>query len=380
MEKHSSLSASGCERWWNCPGSVNACANLPNPPSKYSAEGTVAHALAEQVLRENADLEPLIGQIIVKDGFEIEVTEEMVDYVMEYVGYVRSVIDSIGIRAQVRFEERVELTEVHVSMFGTADTVIVDPFKCVHVMDLKYGQGKRVSAYRNKQLMYYALGIMLKEDCPKFMLHVCQPRVENGFTAYEGDMQEMADYHLGLKCAAETALFKDAPLIPGDWCKGTFCPNRTHCKALSGLTSELAGKDFDALPIVEVLTMEQIQKVLKYEDTVKDWMARVRDHAKELMVQGQEIPGYKVVQAQGNAKWVDEEVILAEFGDEFGEKLYEKKLLSPAKFEKLAGKKRLGENFREEYTVRPDNGFKIVEADEKGETIKKVKAKEDFNE
>jgi molybdopterin-guanine dinucleotide biosynthesis protein len=336
----------------------------------------VAHALAEQILRGHPHYE--IGAVVVEQGFEIEVTEEMLDHVTSYVEAVQAAITDAGKGAIVRFEEKVELKEVNAVMFGTADCVIVEPFKRVQVFDLKFGQGKRVSAWQNKQLMYYALGIALKEDCPKFKIHICQPRVEDGFTCYEGAAEELAAFELELKVKAELALSKDAPLVPGDWCKATFCPNRTACRALSGLARDITVKDFDELPVVDVLTMEQITRVLKYEDTVKDWMGKVRDHAKELMLQGVDIPGYKVVQAIGNAKWIDEEAIKAEFEEEFGDKLFEKKLLSPAKFEKLAGKKRLGKEFREEYTVRPENGFKVVEIDEKGETVKKTKAQEDF--
>jgi len=137
-------------------------------------------------------------------------------------------------------------------------------------------------------------------------------------------------------------------------------------------------RDFDSIPAVDVLTVEQIQKVLRYEDTIKDWMAKVREHATELMLQGVDIPGWKVVESLGHAKWVDEGVVTAEFGEEFGDKLYTKKLVSPAQFEKLAGKKRLGPNFREDYTVRPKAGYKVVEENEKGETVKLTKAEEDF--
>jgi hypothetical protein len=373
MTKHSVLPASSCERWWNCPGSVNACVGIPNPPNKYTAEGAVAHSIAEQWLRKGGC--PGLDSTIMQDGFEIEVTSDMLEAVEEYVEYVRQHIPK---GAVVRYEEKVELKEVHAVMFGTADTVVVEPFKCVHIFDLKFGQGKRVSAWKNKQLMYYALGVALKEDVPRFVIHICQPRVDEGFTKYEGTIQELKDFELELKCKAETALFKDAPLVAGDWCKQTFCPNRVNCPALAGLARELVVKDFDSVPVVDVLTVEQIQKVLKYEDTVKDWMARVRDHAAELMLQGVDIPGWKVVESLGHAQWVDAAVIEAEFGGEFGDKLYTKKLVSPAQFEKVAGKKRLGPNFREDYTVRPKAGYKVVEENEKGENVKLTKAEEDF--
>lgn len=381
--KHSSLSASGCERWWNCPGSVKACENIPNPPTIYTAGGTVAHSLCEAYFKKKQKPEKRLGEIIEQDGFEIEVTQEMVDAVWVYIEYIENLVKAIGKTAVVRFEQKVELTEVNSVLFGTADCVIIHPYKCVHVIDFKYGAGKRVHAWRNKQMMYYALGVMLKEDVKRFRLHIIQPRVEDGVTDYAADTDtEMDEFHAELKEHVEAALDPKAPLVPGDWCKGTFCPySKNGCPALSALSHEVVAKDFSDIPVVQTLTIEQIKKVLKYEDTVKDWMAKVRDHAKELMVQGTTIPGYKVVKAQGNAKWVDEKAVIADFEGVLGDAIYtERKIVSPSQLEKLVGKKKLGPTFRDEYTVRPDNGYKIVEEGEAGETVAIVKAKDDFDE
>ena len=378
--QHSILSASTCERWWNCPGSVNACKDIPNVPNIYMAEGTAAHRLAELCLKsEEFDVTNQIGNLIVQDEFEIEITEEMTDAILEYVEYVRKVQAEAG-GIPLRLEEKIELKEVDEVMFGTADCVIVVPFKTVHVFDYKHGQGKKVSAWKNKQLLEYALGVMLKEDCSSFVLHVCQPRIGNGFTTYAGSLAEMNQFEQDLREHAKAALAPGASLIPGDWCKATFCPYRTDCPALKSLARDLIGADFASATIpVTQLSMDHIIKVLKYEDTIKDWMSKVRDHAKELMLQGEKISGYKIVQSLGHAKWIDEDAIIAEFNDEFGDKLWEKKLVSPSKFEKLAGKKRLGKDFREEYTIRPQSGYKIVEEEEQGEPIKTIKAQEDFD-
>jgi hypothetical protein len=377
---HSILPASSCERWWNCPGSVVACKDIPNPPNKYMAEGTVAHAIAEEALKDRyKNLDSLIGTVRIQEGFEIEVTEEMIDAVIEYKSYVLQVWNDAG-RPPILLEQKIELTEVNAVLFGRPDCIIVIPFKVVHIFDFKYGQGKRVSAWQNKQLLEYALGVMLKEDCSSFVLHICQPRLEDGVTKYEGTATEIEQFHVDLKAHAEAALTPNAPLIPGDWCKESFCPYRMMCPALHNLARDLTVSDFSAPAVVNTLSIDHIIKILKYEDTVKDWMARVRDHAKELMLQGEQIPGYKVVASIGHAKWIDEEGIIAEFGDEFGDKLYEeRKVLSPSQFEKLVGKKKLGKTFRDDYTVRPQNGFKIVEENEKGEALKTIKPQEDFD-
>lgn len=381
-KKHSVLSASSCERWWNCPGSVEAVKNIPNPPNIYMATGTVAHSIAEKALlaKEIVPLGTLIGQTRIQDGFEVTIDEGMIDSIEQYRDYVLHIWEKEG-RPQIRLEQRIELTEVNALMFGTTDCVIVVPFKKVHIFDYKNGEGKRVSAWENKQLMYYALGVMLQEDCAEFEIHICQPKIEDGFTSFTGTADDILAFHRDLDVKAKAALAPNAPRIAGDWCKGTFCPARTTCPALQSLAHELVKNDFAAPAIVDTLSIEHIVKILKYEDTVKDWMARVRDHAKEMMLQGMEIPGYKVVQAFGHAKWIDPEVIKAEFEDEHGDKIYKpRELLSPAQFEKAVGKKQLGKSFRDDYTVRPETGYKIVESDEAGETVKTIKAQEDFNE
>lgn len=375
---HSILPASSCERWWNCPGSVNACKNIPNPPNVYMAEGTVAHRLAEWCFKNReTNLDEYIGHIIEEDGFEIEVTEEMVDAVLDYRDYVLDVWEKNGC-PPYKTEQKIELKEVNAVLFGTVDFHFVVDFRVLHVFDLKFGRGKRVSAWENKQLMEYALGVMLKEDVAECVLHVCQPRVEDGFSTYTASRSMMEEFAAELEVRSTEALKPDAPLVAGDWCKGTFCPYRVGCPALRELAKDLVARDFDAPLIVEKLSMEQIVKILNYEDVVKDWMAKVREHAKELMLNGEDVPGYKVVQSYGHAKWIDEDVIKAEFEDEFGDKLYQKKLISPAQLEKLAGKKRLGKDFRDDYTVRPENGFRIIKTEERGEPVKLTKAQEDF--
>ena len=381
-KKHSVLSASTCERWWNCPGSVKACENIPNPPNIYMATGTVAHKIAEWSLKpehhtDSFDLNWL-GLVMKQDGFEVPVDEDMIDSIEAYREYVLGIWEKEG-RPEMRLEVRVELTEVNAVMFGTTDCVMVVPFKKVIVMDYKNGRGKRVSAWENKQLLYYVLGIMLKEDCNEFEIHICQPGVDDGFTSYSGDISFIRSFQKELDEKAKAALAPDAPLIAGDWCKGTFCPYRTACPALSGKALELVQNDFATPAVVDTLSLEHIVKILQYEDTVKDWMAKVREHAKELMLQGAEIPGYKVVQSLGHAKWIDPDVIKAEFEAEYGDRIYKpQELLSPAQFEKAVGKKQLGKTFREDYTIRPESGYKIVETDAAGEPIKTIKAQEDF--
>ena len=88
-QKHAKLSASGSERWLNCPGSVKAEEGYASTSSPFAQEGTLAHELAEVCLREGTDPTKLIGTELSSKV----ITEEMAYYVREYQDYVESLGD-----------------------------------------------------------------------------------------------------------------------------------------------------------------------------------------------------------------------------------------------------------------------------------------------
>lgn len=46
MTVHARLSASGAERWMECPPSIKLSKGRPDTASQFAAEGTLAHAVA----------------------------------------------------------------------------------------------------------------------------------------------------------------------------------------------------------------------------------------------------------------------------------------------------------------------------------------------
>src|SRR5882672_9580016 len=92
MNGHSNLGPSSAERWFNCPKSVSLSAALPpQKASQYAAEGTVAHTLAEQYVTgkiDYLDLTDKVGAAVKQDGYEIEITDEMVDGAVEYANII----------------------------------------------------------------------------------------------------------------------------------------------------------------------------------------------------------------------------------------------------------------------------------------------------
>ena len=374
--KHSKLAASFCEAWWNCPGSIRETQHHETKPSIYLAEGTVAHDLAADCLLKDWDndkLDTFIGVVKDQDGFEIEVTEEMVDAIWMYVEFVRShLIDG----AMLIVEKTIKMPNIHEALFATPDAVVIWPYDKVFVFDLKYGAGRKVSAWKNKQLLYYACYYFMQEDVDVVSLNIVQPRIEGeNISSFEVDAEYMEDHIKQLKIKAKEALKKDAPLNAGPWCQKSFCSALSTCPAAQDKVYEIVAKDFDDAPNPESLNIEQIVKVLEWTDFLKNWLSAVTGYAKEMALQGENIPGYKLVKSLGNTKWKSEEAVIADLEPKYGDKIYAPaKLKSPTQMKKIIKKEEV-----ENYSFRPESGIKLVPETAKGEPLKLNTASSDFD-
>jgi len=363
---HSILSASSCNRWFNCPGSVEAVKHYPNVESKYAAEGTVAHGLAAKILLCKdeigyADTEQWIGDTVMQGEFEIEVTEEMIDAVWEFVVLVTAEFEEGCV---LKVEQRVDLEEHNAHLFGTADAVIIKPFEWVKVIDFKYGAGIKVNAWENPQLMSYLTYVWEQEDAGYGEVLICQPRKEDGTSRYKVSYDQYIEFKQKLLTKAKEALKKNAPRVAGDWCKKSFCPAFADCPATKELAHQIVARDFDDPVAPENLSISKIQQVLEKAEFIVSWVRAVEARAKELMLNGEKIPGYKLIQGYGHRKWQSEASVEADFED-LGEKLYEpRKLKSPAKLEKIIGKDKVAD-----YCFKPEGEVKLVPESAKGEPL-----------
>ncbi len=367
--KHSILAASSCNRWFNCPGSVEAVKKYPNEESIYAAEGTVAHGIAAEILLSKkevgyADTEKLIGDTRMQGDYEIEITEEMIDAVWEFVVLVTAEWEE---GCELRIEQRVDLEEHNAHLYGTADAVIVKPFEWIKVIDFKYGAGIKVDAWENPQLMSYLTYVWEREDAKYGEVIICQPRLSDSYDSvsrYRVSHEEYLEFKQKLLTKAKEALKKNAPRVAGPWCKKSFCPAFADCPAADKLAHEIVAKDFDDPIAPENLPISKIQMVLEKADFISAWMNAVHDRAKELMLNGEKIPGFKLVQGYGHRKWQSPAAVEEDFA-ELGEKLYEKpKLKSPAKLEKIIGKEKVAD-----YAYKPETQVKLVPESAKGDPL-----------
>ena len=342
---HSILGASASHRWLNCPGSVAMTEHAPERgETKYTAEGTVAHEVAEMALRSGLDPTVYVGKKI--DG--IKVTKEMALAVGVYVDKVRAMEKSLGVEALLEVRFSLDKLGPPVDMFGTADCVLWDEErKHLHVLDFKYGQGVVVEADNNPQLLTYALGAVLAmEKKPEVItVWIVQPRaphpdgVVRDFTLSWGALVE---FRHELLERAHACFEPNAPLNVGDWCR--FCPASAACPAQQEYAVTVVQDAFVAdqdpqLPEPETLTDEQIDIVLGAAPHITAWFHAVERYVKLKLEAGEDRPGWKLVAKRAQRTWLrsPEEVVkqLTALGLPEEELWKEPELLSPAQVEKL---------------------------------------------
>lgn len=106
--------------------------------------------------------------------------------------------------------------------------------------------------------------------------------------------------------------------------------------------------------------MEKLKLALDWEDSINSWYEAIKLRIRGALERGEEVPGFKLVDGKTNRQWKDEEEVVATFSDILGEEqMYEKKLLSPAKMEKIVGKKAV-----EMLTFKPEGKKAIARADD----------------
>lgn len=353
MADHSTLGASGAHRWMQCPGSIRLSQGIPQTSSVYAEEGSAAHYLAELCLRHKHDAREFLGNYLVplKNSYQIslgetgegsfEITEEMCEAVQIYLDAIRADMAE-NPTATLSIEKKFNLDELFPGMFGTNDACLEEAFGLVRVYDFKYGAGKVVEVEDNPQLKYYALGAYYGLDFDSVELVIVQPRArhrDGPVRRYQLPIVDLRDWAQNvLLPAAKATQAPDAPAVAGDWCR--FCVVMPQCPALRDHALEVAKSDLSTIPLPapELLGMTDLVKVLQSEDLLSSWLNSVSAYARGLLEKGEKIPGYKLVRGKANRVWGDPKQV--EQGMlKYAEWIYEKKILSPAKMEKLVKQK-----------------------------------------
>lgn len=324
------VGGSSAGRVLQCPGSVLLAQQYPSTETEFAAEGTALHMAMDMIMSGIAkDDRDVIG--LTFNGYVI--TEEMYDDAIAPVLDHWDELDKTLGGVEFLSEQRVVFPYIE-DAFGTTDLIGTAKDRTV-VYDFKFGRGVAVDAEDNPQLKYYALAAMhtpataafFAEDKP-VELFIAQPRVKDGerFTRWMTTTRQLEAYGIELKQAVERGMEPDAPFKMGPYCK--FCPAKIGCPLYQN-------KADNALALTRDEMTAQIADWIDDADSLIALGEFIKEKAHELLEQGAEIPGWKLVAKRANRSWKDEDKTLkylAKVGLPAAER-HVKKIISPKQAE-----------------------------------------------
>lgn len=381
---HATLSPSSSHRWLVCTPSALLESKEPSTFSKYAAEGTDAHALAEMKLSyalgyiSPEEYETRFEQFrLTSEWYNQEFNEYVNDYCSEVMTIVKE--DYKGQDVKVYLEEYVKFEDIVPDGGGTSDVVIVGK-NFIHIIDLKFGKGVPVSAIGNPQLRLYALGAVKKFVrecvCSEVKMTIIQPRLNDVSTDFL-DIKVLNDWAINfVKPQAELAIAGKGELVPGEHCK--FCKLRAKCKALADEQLAQAQREFEVVAVennmLEPASMspELMARILDIGPKFVDWFKDVQAYAlKATINEGLKVPGFKIVEGKSSRQIIDPEAIAEKLRTSgFKEEDYMKprELLGITALEKNIGKK-LFNNLCERYIIKPEGKPTLVPDSDRREAI-----------
>lgn len=222
---HSKFSASGAERWFNCPGSVELSEGLPDVESVYSREGTLGHETLEKVMHHSIE-----SKSIAMPSLALDIPSEMRRHAVHAASFILGLHRKLK-QSEVMVETRIYLDFIHEEMFGTFDAGVVHHFDTLHVFDYKYGVTP-VSPTKNLQMLFYGIGLAHKFNWnfKRVKLWIIQPRMRgyDGPLFWELGIFELKDYVSKFERAVERVEKSPRKYVEGSWCH--WCKARVHNK------------------------------------------------------------------------------------------------------------------------------------------------------
>ena len=364
---HAVLSASSSSRWLKCPPSAAAATLYENPGTEFTQEGTLAHEVAEA----------LVAGRELKVSENPLITAEMIRCAEGYRDYLQELITDEN--AVVLLEQYLDFSPWVPDGFGTGDCIIIQGNR-LDVVDYKYGQGVAVSAVENSQMRLYGLGALNDFGCiydiQEVAVHIYQPRMNN-ISVDALLVPDLLAWGETVKPIAAQAAEGKGEFCAGEHCR--FCLHAGSCPTLAASCTKVANIH-GGKAAVPTLAPWMVADILKAEPMISAWLRAVKDRALAQLLNGEEIPGYKVVEGRGSRDWestraLDETLAAAGY---FPDQYTEVSFLSPAKLERSIGKKKVAELVGSLIVSKPGAPTVAPESDKRKPLDRLAEARKDF--
>lgn len=382
---HAVLSASGSHKWLVCTPSARLEEKFPNKSSDYMEEGTLAHSIAEFKVR-NYCIETITKttytKTINKFKKEEHFDKEMLAYTDIYLEFIKGEALKSKEKPFIAVEQKVDFSKYVPEGFGTADCIMISE-ETLHVIDFKYGKGVKVDAENNPQMKLYALGVLeqygLFYNISNIKMSIIQPRIDN-ISSAEISKQDLLDWGENTVIPqAQKAFLGIGEFEQGEHCR--FCRAKGACEFRAKENLEKVEKAMNEIGTREIngtLTNAELADALIKMEGVDQWLKDIREHALELLLNGETVPGWKAVEGKSNRKIVDVdkafEILEANGFDQAI--LYERKPITLTQLEKVVGKTKLTEAIGD-YIEKPKGAPTLAKETDKRAPYK-TSASEEF--
>jgi hypothetical protein len=370
MSDHAKLSPSKRSRWALCPGSIREEAKYPDTGSgPAAADGTHSHTLLEHCIKTGEHPLSLTGNSVVDHEGSFVIDAARAERVLVALDYVEKRVAEYNGLCQVISETKVDPAHLlgRDDLSGTVDIQIIGG-DTLELIDYKDGMGV-VTAEGNLQLEQYAYGVLAGYKLPvngdypikTVRMTIIQPKLAlrgmPAITSHDVSVRDLLSRMGIIVTQAAATDAPDAPLVPGEsQCK--FCRAKGSCSALASNVMKEVGIMFQ--PVVsqtldvaqqsadkDPTTMDdaQIAQIMDAAPLMRQLLEGVEAEALRRLQAGQSIPGLKLVNGRGSRAWALPEEQMAEKLVKMGipkGAIYETKLVTPAKAEKLTWAKRDG--------------------------------------
>ena len=371
MSDHAKLAPSSASRWVECPGSVAIEAAAPDD-SKFEAQrgdGHAAHWVAAECLLHGREASEYIGE---ETPGGLRVTEETAQAVAVYLQDVEEIAAQTDGTLQI--EKKVSAVSISPDCWGTVDAFLIDYKRgIIYVWDYKHGF-RVVDAFENSQVLCYAAGVLAEVEWDRFpgpdislSLRVIQPRAFKSagpIDVWTVKVSDLRAYITRLKSAAAEAMQPGALCKTGRHCRD--CNGRAYaengtvkvCEALQ--RGAAAAMQYTAQAQPAEMTPEavgiELQFLNRAAELIKYRIDAIETAAGQIVKAGGRIPGFRVYESVGAAKWTRDPAEIFALGDFIGQELRKpQEPLTPAQAIKAGADKKL----IAQYSKREKAGLKI---------------------